>query len=114
MKKFQVGEFEEIVMLTICILHPKAYGVSVQKEIESRLKREASMGALHSALIRLEEKGFLKSNGGESSEGREGRPRRYYEVTALGRKALQHIKQSREQLWKAIPEVAVKSKFSPI
>ncbi|HTF17040.1 MAG TPA: helix-turn-helix transcriptional regulator [Chryseolinea sp.] len=112
MKKYQVGEFEEIVMLTICILQSQAYGVSIQKEIEMRLQREASMGALHSALIRLEEKGFLKSKGGESSEGREGRPRRYYEVTALGRKALDYIRKNREQLWSAIPNVAVKAKFT--
>jgi DNA-binding PadR family transcriptional regulator len=112
MKKYQIGEFEEIVMLTMCILQQNAYGVSIQKEIEARLKREVSMGALHSALIRLEEKGFVKSLGGESSEGREGRPRRYYEVTGLGRKALDHIKKTREDLWSAIPKVAVKTKFS--
>jgi PadR family transcriptional regulator PadR len=111
MKKYQVGEFEEVVMLTMCILGKQAYGVAIQKEIEARLTREVSMGALHSALIRLEEKGFVTSKGGESSEGREGRPRRYYEITALGRKALAYIKDSREQLWSAIPPLPVKSKF---
>ena|SRR5690349_15428028 len=114
MKKYQVGEFEEVVMLTMCILQKQAYGVSIQKEIEKRLERDCSMGALHGSLIRLEEKGFVKSVRGESSEGREGRPRRYYEVTALGRKALAHIKESREELWSAIPSMAVKSKFSAI
>jgi PadR family transcriptional regulator PadR len=114
MKKYQLGEFEEIVMLTICILHPQAYGVSIQKEIEMRLGREASMGALHSALIRLEDKGFLKSKNGESSDGREGRPRRYYEVTALGRKALEFVKQTREQLWDVVNKLAVKSKFASL
>lgn len=114
MKKYQVGEFEEVVMLTMCILQQQAYGVSIQKEIEKRLDREVSMGALHAALIRLEEKGFIKSTGGESSEGREGRPRRYYEVTALGRKALAHIKSTREELWSAIPAISVKSKFSAL
>jgi DNA-binding PadR family transcriptional regulator len=109
MKKYHVGEFEEIVMLTMTILKKNAYGVSIQKEIESRLAREVSMGALHSALIRLEEKGYIKSARGESSEGREGRPRRYYEVTGLGQKAVAHIRKTRDELWHAIdkmPEMA--------
>jgi DNA-binding PadR family transcriptional regulator len=106
MKKYHVGEFEEIVMLTMTILQRNAYGVSIQKEIEARIGREVSMGALHSALIRLEEKGYVKSRGGESSEGREGRPRRYYEVTGLGQKALVYIRKTREELWSAIGKVA--------
>ena len=31
MKKYQLGEFEEIVMLTIGILYKEAYGVANQK-----------------------------------------------------------------------------------
>jgi len=111
MKKYQIGEFEEIVMLTMCILGEDSYGVSIQKEIEARLKRDVSMGALHSALVRLEEKGFVKSANGESSEGREGRPRRYYKVTGLGHKAIAHIRKTREDLWRAIPAAAIKAKF---
>ena len=112
MKKYQLGEFEEVVMLTICILYKQAYGVSIQKEIESRLARDVSMGALHSALIRLEDKGYVRSANGNSSEGREGRPRRYYDVTALGQKALEYTRKTREQLWSAIPKMALKLKFT--
>lgn len=39
MKKYQLGEFEEVVMLTVVILHDNAYGVSVKKGIESRLRQ---------------------------------------------------------------------------
>ncbi len=49
MKKYQLGEFEEVVMLTVAILHDNAYGVSVKKEIESRLSRNVSVGALQTA-----------------------------------------------------------------
>ncbi|MEO5976495.1 MAG: helix-turn-helix transcriptional regulator [Chryseolinea sp.] len=112
MKKYQLGEFEEIVMLTICILYQQAYGVSIKNEIEARLSRDVSMGALHSALIRLEEKNYIKSVDGDTSEGREGRPRRYFEITSLGQRALEHTKKSREQLWNAIPKIAMKTKFS--
>ncbi|MEP6735037.1 MAG: helix-turn-helix transcriptional regulator [Chryseolinea sp.] len=112
MKKYQLGEFEEIVMLTICILYQQAYGVSIKNEIEARLSRDVSMGALHSALIRLEEKNYIKSVDGDTSEGREGRPRRYFEITSLGQRALEHTKKSRGQLWNAIPKIAMKTKFS--
>ena len=59
MKKYQLGEFEEIVMLTIAILYKDAYGVAIKNEIESRLSRNVSMGAMHTALVRLEDKGYI-------------------------------------------------------
>jgi DNA-binding PadR family transcriptional regulator len=106
MKKYQLGEFEEIVLLTIAILYKEAYGVAIKEEIESRLSRDVSMGALHSALVRLEEKGYIKSLPGESTEDRAGRPRRYFQMTAHGKNALEHSRQTREQLWKAVPKVS--------
>jgi DNA-binding PadR family transcriptional regulator len=107
MKKFQMGEFEEIVILTIGILNNQAYSVSIKEEIESRLSRSVSLGALHTALKRLEEKGFVKSFSGETSEDRAGRPKRFFEITAMGKKAMLHAKESREQLWKAIPKTVI-------
>lgn len=65
MKKYQLGEFEEVVMLTIAILYKEAYGVAIRKEIETRLSRSVSMGAMHTALVRLEDKGCIKSYNGE-------------------------------------------------
>lgn len=104
MKKYQLGEFEEIVILTIGILNNEAYSVAIKDEIESRLSRSVSMGALHTALRRLEDKGYLKSYAGEANEDRAGRPKRYFEITALGKKAMQHAKATRDDLWKAIPK----------
>lgn len=107
MKNYQLGEFEEIVLLTVGILNNEAYSVAIKDEIESRLKRTVSMGALHTALIRLEDKGYLKSFSGETTEERAGRPRRYFEITALGKKAMLYAKETREQLWKAIPKAVL-------
>lgn len=107
MKKYQLGEFEEIVILTIGLLYNKAYGVSIKAEIENRLPRTVSMGALHAALVRLEDKGYIKSVRGESLEERAGRPRHYYQITALGKKAITWTRETREQLWKAIPKVVL-------
>jgi DNA-binding PadR family transcriptional regulator len=105
MKNYQLGEFEELVILTIGILNNTAYSVAIKNEIESRLSRSVSMGALHTALKRLEDKGYLKSFSGEPTEERAGRPKRYFEITALGKKAVQYAKETREQLWSAIPKV---------
>lgn len=107
MKKYQLGEFEEVVMLTVGILYKEAYGVSIKKEIETRLKRGVSVGALQTALKRLEEKGYLKSFDGEATEERAGRPKKYFEITALGKKALAHTRSTRDELWKAIPKMAL-------
>jgi PadR family transcriptional regulator PadR len=105
MRKYQLGEFEEIVILTIAILHDGAYGVSIKNEIESRLARNVSLGAMHTALVRLEEKGYIKSVDGETTEERLGRPRKYFQITALGKKAIAHAKSTRDALWNAIPRM---------
>ncbi len=75
MKRIQLGEFEELVLLTVGVLHGNAYGVSIKNEIEQRLDREVTVGALQVTLRRLESKGFLKSKQGESSDNRRGRPK---------------------------------------
>jgi DNA-binding PadR family transcriptional regulator len=110
MKKYQLGEFEEIVILTIGVLFEAAYGVSIKNEIETRLSRRVSMGAMHSALVRLEDKGYIKSYNGEVTEERMGRPKKYYHITALGKKAMEYSKNTRNELWDAIPKVALTSK----
>lgn len=106
MKKYQLGEFEEVVMLTVGVLYDEAYGVSIKKEIETRLSRNVSVGALQTALKRLEDKGYLKSRDGESTEERAGRPKKYFQITALGKKAMEYTKSTRDELWSAIPKVA--------
>jgi PadR family transcriptional regulator PadR len=105
MKKYYLGEFEEIVLLATAILHKEAYGVSIKDEIEAKLNRDVSMGALHTALLRLEDKGYIRSADGEGTEERAGRPRKYYEITALGKKAIAHAKASRDKMWDAIPKI---------
>src|SRR5882672_2740610 len=107
MKKYQLGEFEEIVMLTIGILNNEAYSVTIKDDIESRLSRSVSLGALHTALRRLEDKGYLKSFPGEATDERAGRPKRYFEITAMGKQAMVYVRTTREQLWNAIPKTGL-------
>lgn len=110
MKKYQLGEFEEIVMLTIAILYKGAYGVAIKNEIEERLSRNVSMGAMHTALVRLEDKGYIESHDGEATEDRMGRPKKYFQITALGKKAMEYSRDTRNELWRAIPKVSLNLK----
>jgi PadR family transcriptional regulator PadR len=112
MKKYQLGEFEELVIMTIGILNNEAYGVSIQQEMESRLSRAISMGAIHAALTRMEDKGYLRSFAGESTEERVGRPKRFFEITALGKKAMLHSKSTRDEFWNAIPKSVFQVKLT--
>jgi PadR family transcriptional regulator PadR len=112
MKKFQLGEFEEVVMLTVGVLYKEAYGVSIKKEIETRLSRKVSVGALQSALKRLEKKGYLRSQEGESTQHRAGRPKLYFEITAAGKKVIEYTRSMRNELWNAIPKLALDVKFA--
>lgn len=98
--KGYIGEFEELVLLTIASLGEDAYGVAIKEEIEKRSDRSISIGALHSTITRLEEKNYLKSWLGEPTQERGGRRKRYFEVTQQGKVALHEIKQLRDDLWK--------------
>lgn len=112
MKKYQLGEFEEIVLLTVGVLYDNAYGVSIRKEIKHRLNRSVSVGALQTSLRRMEKKGYLTSRQGESTSKRGGRPKLYFNLTALGQRALEYSRETRNSLWDAIPQAALKLKTS--
>ena len=107
MKGTYLGEFQEIVLLTILILDENAYGVTIQSEIKKRVNRSVSRGALHTALSRLNEKGFIKSEVGGASAKRGGRRKRFYSVTNRGKVALQDAKSLRDSLWNAIPNFSI-------
>lgn len=107
MGKYYLGEFEEVVMLTVGVLYDEAYGVSIKKEIEARLDRKVSVGALQSALKRLEQKGYLTSREGETNAKRGGRPKRYFSLTAAGKRAIEDTRTMRNELYDAIPKIAL-------
>ncbi|MFD2933668.1 PadR family transcriptional regulator [Spirosoma flavum] len=103
MKRAFLGEFEEVVLLTVAILDESAYGVTVTQAIEQKTGRSVGFSTVHTTLQRLEEKGFLSSKMGGATAERGGRRKRFFIVTAAGRKALLEVKQVREQLWEALP-----------
>src|SRR6478752_619579 len=103
MNRYQLGEFEEIVMLTVGILYKKAYGVAIIDEIEQRLNRKVSIGALQTVLRRLEDKGYLTSELGEATNVRGGKRKRYFSLTTLGTRVIRETQENRLDMFKAIP-----------
>ena len=108
MSQYHLGEFEEVVLLTVAILHNEAYGVAIIDEMEKRLNRNVSIGALQTVLQRLEKKGLLSSAFGEATRVRGGKRKRYFTLTQNGRDVLSEAKDQRLALWNAIPKVAYK------
>lgn len=97
--KGYIGEFEELVLLTIANLAKDAYGVAILNDISERASRKLSIGALHSTLTRLEEKGYISSYLGEPTNERGGRRKRYFEITDSAKAELSNMKALRDQLW---------------
>jgi DNA-binding PadR family transcriptional regulator len=92
-----LGEFEHIIVLALLRLEDRAYGVTVRQEIQFRIKRDVSIGAVYATLDRLERKGYVKSHRGDPTPERGGRSKRFFRVTAKGIGAVnraQHALQS--------------------
>ncbi len=89
MKETRLGDFEEVIMLLIGILGDEfAYAFKIAEEFKSQTGRSVSIGAVHSTLSRLEDKGFLESAMGKATAERGGRRKRLYTITAYGQKVL--------------------------
>ena len=107
MKRTFLGEFEEIILLTVAILGENAYAVTVTQELENKTGRLVGFSSVHTTLQRLEEKAYLTSAMGGATAERGGRRKRFFAVTALGQKALREVKQVRDELWSALPQSAL-------
>jgi PadR family transcriptional regulator, regulatory protein PadR len=108
MKGTNLGEFEELVLLTVAALINDAYSVAICDELEKNSDRSVKLGVVHAVLNRLEEKGYLKSKLGEATQARGGKRKRYYTVTSAGKAALIRSKEIRDQLWNVIPGLGLK------
>lgn len=101
-----LGEFEELVLLTVAVLEGGAYGVIIAAELKKRTDRTITLSGVHIALYRLEEKGFVVSELGGATNERGGRRKRLFRITALGKRTLDEMRQVRNELWSAIPKLS--------
>ena len=108
MKGTNLGEFEELVLLTIAALVNDAYSVAICDELEKNTGRSAKLGVVHAVLNRLEEKGLVKSRLGEATSTRGGKRKRFYLITNGGKAALIKSKELRDELWSKIPDLVLR------
>ena len=106
MKETRLGEFEEVLLLLVGILGEEAYAFKIAEEFETQTGRSISIGAVHSTLNRLLEKGFLTSEMGKSSPERGGRRKRIYTITAYGSRILAASRDFKITLWNQYPGFA--------
>lgn len=105
MKGTYLGEFEELVLLVVAMLFDDAYGVAIVDELESQTSRKVLISSVHKALVRLEDKGYLKSRMGGATDARGGRDKRLYTLTPSGVKVLNQSKEMRNSMWKQVPKI---------
>lgn len=105
MRRSDLGEFEEVVLLAVAVRAPGAYLVVIAEALEQETGQTVSTGAVHAALQRLEQKGYLRSALGEPTPERGGRRKRLFTVTVLGGRVLSEARAVRNRLWaRIVPE----------
>ncbi len=100
--KNYLGEFEELILLTVALLEDGAYGVGIKDEMANRTGKKPSIGALHTALQRLEIKGYLESWEGGATKDRGGRKKRFYRLTSVGVEILKTAHELRNNMFSEI------------
>ena len=102
-----MGEFEELVLLASASLPEEPYGVSIMKYIATETGRNVNISAVHEVLKRLERKGYLKSRMGGATAERGGRRKRYFFLTAAGKRTLEEAIRLKMQLYKRVPNFSI-------
>ena len=105
-----LGEFEQAVLLAVAHLEADAYGVTIRREIESRTERAIAVGALYTALDRLETKGYVTSNMSDPTPERGGRSKRHFRLTSEGVRALRQSREFLDRMWDGVTLVPTRSR----
>jgi DNA-binding PadR family transcriptional regulator len=97
-----IGQFEQAVLIALIRLGNDAYGRAILNEVQRRLDREVSAGAVYATLERLETKGLASSTLAPGTAIRGGRARRYFTPTGEGVRALNNAKSATDMLWRGL------------
>jgi DNA-binding PadR family transcriptional regulator len=113
MRRSDLGEFEEVVLLAVAVLTPEAYSVAIAEELEKETRKTVTTGAVHAALQRLENKGMVSSKMGEATPERGGRRKRIFTLTGAGSRMIHQAREVRNRLWERIaPQALPKTKMA--
>ena len=106
MKSPTLGEFEELILLTVAAQHDEAYGVSIKENLEKELDRKVNISAIHVALKRMTDKGFVEARFGGITKDRGGRRKKFYVITAFGKRMLDQQYELRTSIYQRIPQIS--------
>jgi PadR family transcriptional regulator PadR len=107
-----LGEFEQSVLLAIAHLKQAGddvYGVTIRQLIETRTNRSVPVGALYTALDRLERKGFVSSRMGDPTPSRGGRAKRHFVLRPGGVAALERSRDYMARMWQGLAPISRRS-----
>ena len=97
-----LGEFEQMVLWAVLRLKGEGYGAVILEELNQRVDRRVSTGALYATLDRLESKGMIRSRLADPEPGRGGRRKRIMTVTPAGASALDRTRREWLSLWEGM------------
>jgi PadR family transcriptional regulator PadR len=89
-------------LLAIVHLDEDAYGVTIRREIEKRTGRHIAVGALYTALDRLERKGYVTSTTSKPTPERGGRAKRHFTIKSAGARALRQSREMLSRMWAGV------------
>ena len=95
----RLGEFEQLLLFAVLRLGEDAYGARIRSEIEARVGKAPSAGAIYTGLDRLQARGLVSSYMGEATPQRGGRRKKHYRLEAAGAAAL-------HQTWRNVTGMA--------
>ena len=101
-KTDHLGEFEQLALLAVMRLGKDAWGTSIQRELDTRGGRSASISTIYITLTRLEKKGLVESHLEAGGAGRGGKPRRYFTLQPAGLAALGRSRESLLGMWSGL------------
>lgn len=105
MPRDYLTDFELMILLSILRLGDEAYGVPIGREIETTGGRSVILGAVYTALDRLEANGLVSSSVGDPTPERGGRAKRFFCVTPAGLRSVRQTQQALTSLWTGIPQL---------
>jgi PadR family transcriptional regulator PadR len=101
-RRSQLGDLEELVLLALLRLGPDAWGARIRDVLRERAGRSLSISTVYVTLMRLEEKGYVRSWKGEPTGERGGKAKRHFEVLPEGIGALEAARDVRRRMWEGV------------
>jgi PadR family transcriptional regulator PadR len=93
-------DLEQLLLLAVIQIGEGAYGAAIQECLDKRAGRSLRLGSIYNTLLRLEERGLVRSSKGESLPVRGGKAKRIYQVTPDGIEVLRQARSIYERMWR--------------